>query len=158
MTKTQLIKSLEGLHNDGYRWAYQCCGFDQSLAKDVLQEVYVKILTGKARYKGKSSLKTWFFSVIRFTSIDQLKKNKVLQPLELANEVVENEHEDRKDYKVLLSRLSEKQAEVLLLVFYHEHTLEQAAQVMGVSIGTARIHYHRAKENFKEIIKGAYYG
>ena len=45
------------------------------MAKDVLQTVYLKIYEGKARFNEKSKLKTWLFAIIKFTSIDFLRKN-----------------------------------------------------------------------------------
>jgi RNA polymerase sigma-70 factor (ECF subfamily) len=42
-----------------------------------LQTVYLKILEGKARYRGEASLKTWLFAVIRKTAIGEYRKRLV---------------------------------------------------------------------------------
>jgi RNA polymerase sigma factor (sigma-70 family) len=51
-----------------------------------------------------------------------------------------------------LGTLPARQREVLDLVFFHEMTVEQAAEVMEVSTGTARTHYHRGKLRLLELL------
>lgn len=67
--------SLQKLHRESYLWSLNCCNFDEEMAKDVLQTVYLKIYDGKAFYNEKSALKTWLFSVIKFTSVDLMRKH-----------------------------------------------------------------------------------
>jgi len=74
MKKHWLETILKELHSEAYHWSRQCCSFDDDRAKDILQLVYLKILEGKAVYKEKSQVKTWLFSVIRFTAYEELRK------------------------------------------------------------------------------------
>jgi RNA polymerase sigma factor (sigma-70 family) len=99
------------------------------------------------------------FSVIRFTAIDmanaqQLHVSKHLgidgiQLTEVSNSQKEG---DAMNYESMISQLPGRQAELLLLVFYHDMTLEKAAEVMETSIGTARTHYDRGKKKLRELI------
>ncbi len=144
---------LKGLHKEAYHWARQCCSFDEDLAKDVLQQVYLKILEGKAIYNEKSQLKTWLFSVIRFTASEWKKKDKNFYPFEEEFDAAETDEEvTTASHEELIERLPERQKEVLLLVFYHNLTLEKAAEVMGISIGSVRTHYDRGKSGLKDLI------
>jgi RNA polymerase sigma-70 factor (ECF subfamily) len=51
-----------------------------------------------------------------------------------------------------LARLSARQREVLHLVFYQEMTIEEAAQVLHIPLGTARTHFQRGKRRLRQIL------
>lgn len=153
MNRQQLDHILQTYHRDAYIWARQCCSFDDELAKDVIQQVYLKILEGKAKLKHLEKAKTWLFSIIRYTAIDQLRTNGKLVALEESYEVADVPEEiDHTDYQGLIKKLPKMQQEVLLMVFYHQMTIEQSAEVLQIGLGTARTHYDRGKKKLKEII------
>jgi RNA polymerase sigma-70 factor (ECF subfamily) len=153
MNRTQLDHLLKIHHRDAYLWARQCCSFNDDLAKDVLQQVYLKILEGKATLNDEEKAKTWIFSIIRYTAIDHLRKTGKFISIEDAEEIADIEEEvDLTDYKAIINLLPRMQQEVILMVFYHQMTIEQSAEVLEISLGTARTHYDRGKKNLKKLI------
>ena len=65
---------LEKHHREGYVWALNCCWQNHAAAEEVLQKVYVKILDGRARFRGEASFKTWFLTLIRNTAVDHWRE------------------------------------------------------------------------------------
>src|SRR5438132_11516583 len=66
--------ALERHHAESFGWALVCCGRDRVEAEDVLQASYLKVLDGKARFDGRSSVKTWLFGVIRRTAAEERRR------------------------------------------------------------------------------------
>lgn len=161
LTETKAL--LSELHTSGFGWAMACARRDRTEAEEVLQSVYVKVLSGKAVFRGESSFRTWFFSLIRHTAVDRrrtalLRKVKMAvlathsavldQPRHPDEELVGSE--TRSIFLEALAKLPRRQQEVLELVFYHDQTVEEAAAIIGVSIGTARQHYERGKKRLRD--------
>src|SRR5712691_11804447 len=78
-----LRSALEAHHGESYGWALSCCRRRRDEAENVLQLVYVKVLSGKAVFDGKSSFKTWLFAVIRKTA-PQERRMELLRRLRLS--------------------------------------------------------------------------
>ncbi len=148
---------LESLHHDSYMWCLNCCRYDPEMAKDVLQNVYLKIYEDRATFKAQSSLKTWLFAVIKNTSIDHMRKqsNHIEQLNDHHLQIPERElggNEKEKVFIKILESLSAQQREVLTLAFYHDLTLNEIAPILNISVGSVRTHYERGKENFKKLL------
>lgn len=167
--RDELEARLAELHEASFGWACSCCGWNESDAEDVLQTAYVKVISGRARYEGRSTFRTWLFGVIRYTAREYRRRRKARHDRagRLALEVAvagggsvdpqdSLEHEDRgRVLRDALAKLPDRQREVVHLVFYQDLTVQEAADVMEVSIGSARVHYDRAKKRLRALLDDA---
>ena len=160
MIAANLKANLEALHTESFAWAVHCCYKDQAAAEEVLQLSYLKILEGKAKFKEQAQFKTWFFAIIRYTAIDYYKKEQrqsTLNLIEILPQSTTNDEEQQVIFQRALNQLSPKQSRILHLVFYQDLTIQEAAQVMGIQLGTARTHYKRGKQQLKKwLIKAGF--
>jgi RNA polymerase sigma factor (sigma-70 family) len=156
MNREELEGELERRHGASFAWALGCCRRDREEAEDVLQETYLKILDGRARFAGGSSFKTFLFGVIRRTAKEHRRRT-WLRLLRLDSirqsaptPVPPAGLEARLSrLPVALAMLARRQREVLDLVFAHDMTIEEAAHTLGISVGSARVHYERGKKRLR---------
>ena len=162
---SELIDQVAVFHADAFAWAVACCGGDCETAADAMQESYIKVANGRATFEGRSTLKTWWLAVIRITVLEQRRGQQrwwrmvdafrdwvdslgADSPIEPTTEPLASPDADQ--LASALERLPGRQREVLFLVFQHELSVSEAAAVMGVSVGSARQHYERAKKRLRQ--------
>jgi len=166
-TRTQVEAELERHHEASFGWALACASWNRAEAEEVIQVAYLKVLEGRARFGGKSSFRTWLFGVIRRTAAERRRRAR-LRSLALARigtevspladdspERTAASQRERGRLVAALSQLSARQREALHLVFYGDLTIERAAEVMGVSLGSARTHYARGKQRLRALLDEA---
>jgi RNA polymerase sigma-70 factor, ECF subfamily len=161
-----LERELAQLHPATFAWALACCRWETTEAEEVLHSAYLRVLEGRARFEGRSSLKTWLFSVVR-TVAAETRRRQWFRDVALARWFSgttpsddtgpgPEEALDAKDrgarVRHALGQLAARQREVLDLVFFHGLTIEEAALVMGVALGTARVHYQRGKRRLLALL------
>ncbi|HSP16088.1 MAG TPA: sigma-70 family RNA polymerase sigma factor [Thermoanaerobaculia bacterium] len=157
MQRAELERELETLHPASWAWALGCCRRNRDDADDVLQSVYVMVLDGRAKFDERSAFKTWLFGVIRRTALASYRRRAVRNAL-LLRFLDRTQHSDPPSSEPhlvrSLARLPRRQREVIELVFYHDLTVDGAAAIMGVSAGSARVHYDRAKKRLRVLLEG----
>lgn len=150
-------------HGASFGWALVCCSGDRTMAEDVLQNAYLKLYDGRAQFAGQSSVRAFLFGVIRRTASEERRRRLVRAALSLSmlrgngaewtaaedglNAIVYDE--TSRQLNTALERLPTRQRQVLHLVFYQELTIAQAAEVLGISVGSARTHYERGKAQLR---------
>lgn len=149
---------LEALHAEAFAWSLSCTRGDASEAEDVLQEAYILVLQGNAYWRRQSSLKTWLYGVIRNVARKRRRQRAWREVLlfqwwsEPAPESPAPQSEQAAPdprlvwLRKAMEQLPKRQREVLDLVSRHGMTVDGAAEVLGIGAGSARTHYHRAKQ------------
>jgi RNA polymerase sigma factor (sigma-70 family) len=162
----ELATQLAALHAQNFGWALACCDRRREDAEDLLHDVYARVLDNGLRYDGRSSLKTWMFGVIAGMARSRRRRERLRAllgvsraaridtPAPSASPADDAESADCRDRtRRALGRLAGRQREVLLLVFYHDLTIDEAANVMGVTVGSARVHYQRGKRRMAALLE-----
>ena len=159
-----LPDELRRIHTGAFAWAVRCCRGDRDAAEDVLHAAYAKVLEGRARFDGQSTFRTWLFGVIRMTAHEE-RRWQWLQFERLERWWKSSRHDelheddaDANDDRITtltaaLAQLSKRQQEVLHLVFYQSLTIQDAATVLEMPVGTARTHYERGKARLRTLLR-----
>jgi RNA polymerase sigma-70 factor (ECF subfamily) len=131
----------------------------------VVQETYLKVLEGRARFDGRSSFRTWLLAVLRWTAAERRRQAKLLSLVRgrwwgahsaiASVDPVAEAMCSQGSARLLgvLATLPERQQQVLHLVFYQDLSLREAAEVLGVRVGTARVHYERGKKRLRALLE-----
>ena len=143
-------RALAEQHEAAFGWALSLTGYNAAAAADVMQQSYLAIVDGSARFDARSSLKTWLFGVVRNCARRAQRRDRTelkwvsrfaAEPRDASSNGVSADVQ----LTSALTMLPRRQRDVLELVVYSEFTLEETAAVLGISLGSVRTHYHRAK-------------
>lgn len=121
-------------------------------AEDVVQNAFLRAYRGLPRFRGEASLRTWFFRILirevqrhrRWQSVRRVWATDSLADQEVpAEKVGLGDPALRDRISVALAALPRRQREVFVLVHLEQFTVKEAGELLGVSIGTAKVHLHR---------------
>lgn len=135
-------------------------------ARDALQDGFVKIYTQIGKFSGQSKLETWMTRIMINTAIDQFKSGLKYQ-LEEDHTFMKEEADDpeiSKDewigsdaselLKILL-RLPEGYRTIFNLYAIEGLTHREIARILGISEGTSKSQYARARVHLQQLLKSA---
>ena len=136
-------------------------------AQDIAEDTFVKIITRKPRFSGKSSFKTWLYAIGRNCALDYLRKHKHteisfddLPEMKKEEESLENSYIKKEDKETLhkaLGNLSPQYRQILWLIYFENFTNREAALVLKKSVHNTETLLYRAKKSLKsELEKEGY--
>jgi RNA polymerase sigma-70 factor, ECF subfamily len=136
---------------------------DATAADDIVNDVFLDVWRTAEKYEGRSSVSTWILSMGRFKAISALRK-RVPEPLdEQTANAIKDDADDpesalqKKDKGALLRRclnhLSVEQRQVIDLVYYHEKSVSDVAEIVGIPEATVKTRMFYARRRLGELLK-----
>ncbi|MBY0122547.1 RNA polymerase sigma factor SigX [Bacillus sp. S/N-304-OC-R1] len=150
-------------HHDVFQFLFYMVK-NRELAEDLVQEVYIRVLKSYEKFEGKSSEKTWLFSIARNVAIDSFRKQKgwkqrLLEKFDwttqqvkdndpLPEEITIQNEEIQYIYKCL-DQCTLDQRMVIIMRYIHELSISEAAEALGWTESKVKTTQHRALKILK---------
>uniref|UniRef100_UPI0032172824 RNA polymerase sigma factor SigZ n=1 Tax=uncultured Draconibacterium sp. TaxID=1573823 RepID=UPI0032172824 len=129
---------------------------DKDEAEDILQNVFLKILTNINSLKDSTKMKSWLFQITRNVIVDYYRKTKKADNLMVSasGEKEENESDVMEVVESwiypFISRLPEKYREALILSELKGMSQKEVAVQQGISYTAAKARIHRGRIMLKQ--------
>lgn len=132
---------------------------NRSAADDLVQDTIVKAWTNFEKYADGTNLQAWLFTILRNTYYSSLRKvrREVADPegIHAQGLFVNPDHDGRlayRDFQRAFDQLSDEHREVLTLVGASGFSCEEAAETMGVAVGTVKSRASRARKRLADLM------
>lgn len=154
-----LVQIIE-LYKDGLVAYLNSIVQDIHAAEELTEEVFVKLVVKKPHFTGRSSFKTWLYTVARNTAVDYLRsctRTKEYTVEDISAMAADEEELERAyirtEQRILvhksLGKIKPEYRQVLYLTFYEEFDNTQAAKIMKRSKRQIENLVYRAKQALK---------
>jgi RNA polymerase sigma-70 factor (ECF subfamily) len=138
---------------------------DSSLAEDLASEVFIDVWRRADAFKGKSQVSTWLLAIAHHKALSALR-NRADEQLddEMATAIADAADDaettvNKRDRSAIvqhcLSQLSPLHREVLDLVYYHEKSVDEVAQIVGAPTNTVKTRMFYARRRMENLLKVA---
>jgi RNA polymerase sigma-70 factor (ECF subfamily) len=136
---------------------------DETLAGDVLQEIFLKIWRGIDRYDSdKGRLFTWMVNIARNTAIDTLrsKAHKLGQKVQeignnslIVDQLAVHPSVDHLGLAKVVEQLNKEQRVIIDLAYYKGCTQEEISKILDIPLGTVKTRMRNAIIQLRNILK-----
>ena len=147
-----------------YRWLLRMDG-NEATAEDLLSDVFLDVWRQADRFQARSSVSTWLLAIARFKALSARRTRKdaeldetveatVADPADNPEVVLEKKNRDALVRKAL-NNLTPEHKEIIDLVYYHEKSVDECAQILGVPSGTVKTRMFYARKKLAELVQAA---
>jgi RNA polymerase sigma-70 factor (ECF subfamily) len=128
---------------------------DEETARDVLQEVFVKIWTNIDKFDAtKGRLYTWMLNLARNTAIDKLRsKGEIMQgKIQTGEDIVYKQEQGLKTeqqtdtigLKAIVAEMQPEHKTIVELAYFKGYTLDEISKALDIPLGTVKTRMRKA--------------
>jgi len=147
-----------------YRFVLRLIG-NPTVAEDLISEVFLDVWRQADRFEGRSAVSTWMLAIARFKALSALRKKPDEELDDEAAESIEDASDnpevalEKKDKSAVLrqclEKLSPEHREIIDLVYYHEKSVEEVAEIVKIPENTVKTRMFYARKKLAELLQAA---
>jgi RNA polymerase sigma-70 factor (ECF subfamily) len=136
---------------------------NEATAEDLISEVFLDIWRQAGKFEGRSAASTWMLSIARFKALSTLRRRPEDELDDETAERIEDHADDpettlaKKEKGSLLrqclTKLSADHREIIDLVYYHEKSVEEVAEIVDIPEATVKTRMFYARKKLSELPK-----
>jgi len=136
---------------------------EEAAAEDLISEVFLDVWRQAGRFEGRSQVSTWLLAIARFKALSVLRRKPEQELDEETAEAIEDtsdtpdvvlEKKQKADViRKSLGGLSAEHREIIDLVYYHEKSVEEVAEIVGIPEATVKTRMFYARKKLAELLK-----
>jgi RNA polymerase sigma-70 factor, ECF subfamily len=138
---------------------------DQSVAEELIGDVFLDVWRQAGRFEARSAASTWLLAIARYKALSALRR-RTDQELDDEKAATIEDAGDNPEVSVLkknkgevlrqcLTALTPEHREIIDLVYYHEKSVEEVAQIVGINENTVKTRMFYARKRLSELLKAA---
>jgi RNA polymerase sigma-70 factor (ECF subfamily) len=136
---------------------------NEAPAEDLVSEVFLDVWRQAGKFEGRSAASTWMLSIARFKALSALRRRSEQELDDAMAETIVDDSDDpqasleKKDSGAILRKaiesLSAEHREIIDLVYYHEKSVEEVSQIVGIPEATVKTRMFYARKKLGELLK-----
>ena len=145
-----------------YRFVLRLVG-NQAVAEDLISEVFLDVWRQADRFEGRSAVSTWLLAIARFKALSTMRRKPEEELDEETAGAIEDKSDDpevsiqKKDKSAALRKclaaLSPEHREAIDLVYYHERSVQEVAEIVGIPEATVKTRMFYARKKLAGIMQ-----
>jgi RNA polymerase sigma-70 factor (ECF subfamily) len=138
---------------------------DKTIAEDLTSEVFLDVWRQAGQFEGRSTVSTWMLAMARYKALAARRRRTEDQLDEEVVEAIEDDGDDpevavqKKDRSEILRRclgkLTADHREIVDLVYYHEKSVDEAAQILAIPENTVKTRLFHARKRLSALANEA---
>jgi RNA polymerase sigma-70 factor (ECF subfamily) len=133
---------------------------DEALAEDLTSEVFISVWRHGHRFEGRASVTTWLLAIARNRAIAAIRRQRDValdEDIEIDSgddpEVTLQSKHRGEILRKCLTQLSREHREIIDLVYYHERSVQEVADIVGIPRNTVKTRMFYARRRLSELLQ-----
>ena len=147
-----------------YRFVLRLIG-NEALAEEIVGDVFLNVWRHAGTFEAKCQVTTWLLAIARHKAVSLLRRHSETQldddtaatiadPSDDA-EIVLDREDRSKIIRRCLTQLSPSHREIIDLVYYHEKSVDEVAQIVGAPKSTVKTRLFYARSHMAKLLAAA---